>query len=37
MNGSSAHKPVQLGITDVLSLVGGMIAWQASGRPLIDQ
>lgn len=37
MSGTSARTLVDLGYTDVWNLDGGMIAWQASGRPLIGQ
>jgi rhodanese-related sulfurtransferase len=37
MSGISARTLVQLGYTDVWNLDGGMIAWEASGRPLINQ
>jgi rhodanese-related sulfurtransferase len=36
MSGISARTLVDLGYTDVWNLDGGMIAWQASGRPLIS-
>jgi rhodanese-related sulfurtransferase len=35
MSGISARTLVELGYSDVWNLDGGMIAWQASGRPLI--
>jgi rhodanese-related sulfurtransferase len=34
MSGISARSLVELGYTDVWNLDGGMIAWEASGRPL---
>jgi rhodanese-related sulfurtransferase len=34
MSGTSARTLVELGYTDVWNVDGGMIAWQASGRPL---
>jgi rhodanese-related sulfurtransferase len=34
MSGISARSLVKLGYTDVWNLDGGMIAWEASGRPL---
>ena len=37
MSGTSARTLVGLGYTDVWNLDGGMIAWQASGRPLLDK
>jgi len=36
MSGISARTLVDLGYTDVWNLDGGMIAWEASGRPLQD-
>lgn len=36
MSGISARTLVELGYTDVWNLDGGMIAWQSSGRPLLD-
>ena len=35
MSGISARTLVELGYTDVWNLDGGMIAWEASGRPLL--
>jgi rhodanese-related sulfurtransferase len=37
MSGISARSLVKLGYTDIWNLDGGMIAWQASGRPLQDE
>jgi rhodanese-related sulfurtransferase len=36
MSGISARTLVRLGYTDVWNLDGGMIAWQNSGRPLLN-
>jgi rhodanese-related sulfurtransferase len=36
MSGISARTLVELGYTDVWNLDGGMIAWEASGRPLVN-
>ncbi|MGB3717743.1 MAG: rhodanese-like domain-containing protein [Candidatus Promineifilaceae bacterium] len=35
MSGISARTLVELGYTDVWNLDGGMIAWEASGRPVL--
>lgn len=37
MSAQAASTLVQLGYTDVWNLDGGMIAWQNSGRPLVNQ
>ena len=37
MSGLSANTMVKLGYTDVWNLDGGMIAWEASGRPLLNK
>ena len=36
MSGISARSLVDLGYTDVWNLDGGMIAWEASGRPFVN-
>lgn len=37
MSAAAAHVPAALGYRNIVELGGGMDAWQASGRPLLQQ
>jgi rhodanese-related sulfurtransferase len=37
MSDIAARRLVELGYTYVYDLTGGMVAWEASGRPLVDR